>query len=150
MMDSNMTSCINTNISSVEDRYIIKNIIYYLKSHQLHKALTSIYDNVENEHIIKAIHDYLLGVNCRHPYIRYDISIKECGLYNIFISRLDFEMLSDNTILTNCPCGALVCKDWKYFSRPSNDVWTVAPMEFFTNEYFQEGFMDNFKFCSHK
>jgi hypothetical protein len=145
-----MESNTGTNINNSFDRSIIKNIIIYLRTHQLQKALNLISDNVENESIVKAVHDYLLGVNCRYPYIRYDKVIKECGLYNIFVSRLDYEMYEGNTISSKCPCGSLVCINWKYFTRTSPDVWTIAPMEFFTNEYFQQGYMENFKFCSHK
>ncbi len=143
-----MESVSGTNINSIE-RTTIKYIIMYIKNNELCKALTLMSDYVEYENIIKAVHDYLLGINCRYPYIKFNNSIKDSGIYNIFISRLDFEMYNDSTISSNCPCGSLVCTNWKYFTRPSNDVWTIAPMEFFTNEYFQQGFMENFKFCSH-
>ncbi len=143
-----MASISDTNYVIFE-RNIIKYILIYIKTNELYKALTLISDYAENENIIKAVHDYLLGINCRHPYIRFDKSIHDSGLYNIFISRLDFEMYETSTTLSNCPCGAFVCTNWKYFTRPSNNVWTIAPMEFFTNEYFQQGFMENLKLCSH-
>ncbi len=150
-----MESSIDTNINNINninysyDRSIIKNIIIYLKTHKLQKALTLMYENVQNEYIIKAIHDYLLGVNCRYPFIRFDQSIRECGIYNIIMSKLDFEMFDSSTQMSNCPCNSLVCTNWKYFSRPYKEVFTFAPMEFFTNEYFQQGFMEKFTFCSH-
>lgn len=147
-MESNSDTILN-NSENFHQRTIIKYIIIYIRTNKLQKALELMSDNVENESIIKAIHDYLLGVNCRYPFVKYDKSFKDCGIYNIFLSKLDFEMYSGSTILSNCPCGSLVCVNWKYFTRPNNEVWTVAPMEFFTNEYFQQGFMENFTFCSH-
>ena len=147
-----MESNVDTNLthsSQVNERIIIKEIIINIRTHALDKALDIMYDYVGNEKIIKAIHDYLLGVNCKYPFIRYDKMITECGLYNVFISQLDFEMYSGSTTLSKCPCGSLVCTDWKYFTRTNKDVWTIAPMELFTNEYFQQGFLEKFQFCCH-
>ena len=147
-----MESSIDTNLnhsSQVNERIIIKEIIVNIRTHELDKALDIMYDYVENEKIIKAIHDYLLGINCKYPFIKYDKQISDCGLYNVFISRLDFEMYDTCTILSKCPCGSLVCTDWKYFTRTDKEVWTIAPMELFTNEYFQQGFLEKFQFCSH-
>ena len=123
------------------DRYIIRYIINYLKKNRMDKALLLMYEYIHNEHIIKAIHDYLLGLNCRYPNIKFDNSIKECGIYNNFISELNFEVVDIETTVQNCPCKSLVCENWKYFARPSNQIWNIAPMEFFTNEYFQLGFL---------
>ncbi len=147
-MESNNDT--NNNLTENYERTIIRNIILNIRTHQIYKALKIIEEFAQDESIIKSVHDYLLGLNCRYPFIKYDNIIQECGLYNVFISKLDFEMYNDSTTLSNCPCGSLVCTNWKYFTRPDNEVWTLAPMEFFTNEYFQEGFMEKFKFCSHK
>jgi hypothetical protein len=148
-MESTSDTINNINKLTISsERQIIKNIIISLKSNDIQNALSLMHDHVQNENVIKAIHDYLLGVNCRYPYVKYNKSITECGIYNAFISKLDFEMYDGTTMLSNCPCESLACINWKYFTRTSNDIWTIAPMEFFTNEYFQQGFMESFKSCS--
>ncbi len=139
-MESNTDTKLNHNL--LFERNIIKYIINYLKVNQLKNALTLIHEYVENESIVKAVHDYLLGLNCKYPELKINNILKECGIYNTFILRLDFEMYESSTEYSKCPCGSLVCVNWKYFTRNKGNIWTVAPMEFFTNEYFQKGFME--------
>ncbi len=128
----------------IYDRTVIKNMINYIKTNEINKLLELMHKHVENEGIVKAIHDYLLGVNCRNPRIKFHKHFEQCGIYKTFISRLDFEMFDDSTRVCYCPCGADVCYNWKYFIRPNyeNNIWVFAPMEMFTNEYFQKGFLD--------